>query len=420
MHLSSFSLWDESDDAVLLLTLRSVCFIITPAENVNTGSVAKMAAMATGDLKGSLRKLQTSLRSLKYQREVDYKGLAKGDPCSFLPIVSYAFTSFSSAVAEHLVENGVELMGKNDLSFIETVYKVLRDLFSYKPLLTKQQFLQFGFAERKIGLLCDIIGFVLEKHKQLTKGTKPVSPPKRRLLSRSDSKSTELPSHKQTQRLSAQTVVLSRPLVERHLSCSTPAQFSLSSDEPSQQKEDLADDDEDGKDSSDMMSPRPAAHMGYVSESTLRVVEAGLQDCVCRLGQQLTLLDARLQALEKSMAGKITIERSDWENLQSRVLLMEIRLAQNSVQDPGRAGGLVNLPAGVEKSYFSEETVVESVPLSSSMVVMRSASDSNSASCTSASQPPSSPEESIKERLERIANMMKNTSSLLKNVEPTI
>lgn len=52
------------------------------------------------------------------------------------------------------------------------VFQVLRDLFSYKPLLTKQQFLQFGFAERKISLLCDIIGFVLEKHKQLTKGTK--------------------------------------------------------------------------------------------------------------------------------------------------------------------------------------------------------------------------------------------------------
>ena len=56
-------------------------------------------------------------------------------------------------------------------------------------------------------------------------------------------------------------VVLSRPLVERHLSCSTPAQFSLSSDEPPQQKEDVADDDEDGKDSSDIMSPQSAAHM---------------------------------------------------------------------------------------------------------------------------------------------------------------
>lgn len=50
--------------------------------------------------------------------------LAKGDPSCCLPIVSYTFTSFSTAVAEHLVELGIELTGKNDLSFMESVYKV--------------------------------------------------------------------------------------------------------------------------------------------------------------------------------------------------------------------------------------------------------------------------------------------------------
>lgn len=50
--------------------------------------------------------------------------LAKGDPSCCLPIVSYALTSFSPAVAEHLVELGIELTGKNDLSFTESVYKV--------------------------------------------------------------------------------------------------------------------------------------------------------------------------------------------------------------------------------------------------------------------------------------------------------
>ncbi|XP_072533255.1 centrosomal protein of 44 kDa [Salminus brasiliensis] len=378
--------------------------------------------MATGDLKGSLKKLQTSLRSLKYPREVDYKGLAKGDPASCLPIVSYAFTSFSSAVAEHLVEQGIELTGKNDLSFIETVYKVLRDFFSYKPLLTKQQFLQVGFAERKAGLLCDMIGFVLEKHKQLTRGSKFVSPPKRRLLSRSDSKATESSPHKETKRIPAHTVVLSRPLVERHLGCSTPAQFSLSSDESPQQKEGEDEDEPGRKDSCDSSSPRPAAHMGSVSESALKAVEAGLQDCVSRLGKQLTLLDARLQDLEKRMAGKITIERSDWENLQSRVLLLETRLALTSAQDSPKAGGVVSLPANVEKRHCTEETALESVkePISRSAVMMRSLSDSNSSSYTSTSLPPSSSEENIKERLERIASMMKNTSSLLKDIEPTI
>ncbi|XP_066535335.1 centrosomal protein of 44 kDa [Hoplias malabaricus] len=376
--------------------------------------------MATGDVKGALRKLQTSLRFLKYPREVDYSGLAKGDPSSCLPIVSFAFTSFSPAVAEHLVENGMELTGKSDLSFVETVYKVLRDLFSYKPLLTKQQFLQFGFAERKAGLLCDIIGFVLEKHKQLTKGTKFVSPPKRRLLSRSDSKSTESPTHRNTKRTPAQTVYLSRPLVERHLGYSSP-QFSLSSDEPPQQKEEEEEEEEEeqreeGKEACVSTSPRPAAHMGGVSESMLRAVEAGLQDCVLRLGQQLTLLDARLQALEKNMSGKITIERSDWENLQSRVLLLETRLTLNTAQDPPRTSEGVIVPH--EKRHSTEETVLDPVkgPISISTLVGRPELDST----TPMSLPASSPEESIKERLERIASMMKDTSSLLKNIEPTI
>lgn len=47
--------------------------------------------------------------------------------------------------------------------------KVLRDIFQYKPLLTKQQFLQWGFSQRKISVICDIINLVLQKHSQLKK-----------------------------------------------------------------------------------------------------------------------------------------------------------------------------------------------------------------------------------------------------------
>ncbi|GAA6073299.1 centrosomal protein of 44 kDa isoform X1 [Tachysurus ichikawai] len=162
--------------------------------------------MSTGDVKGGLRKLQASLRSVKYPRDVDYQGLAKGDPSCCLPIVSYVFTSFSTSVAEHLVEHSIELAGKNDLSFVESVYKVLRDLFSYKPLLTKQQFLQFGFAERKLALLCDIIGFVLDKHKQLTKGSKSVGVLRRRQLSHSDSKSVDCSPPRETQKTPSEKV----------------------------------------------------------------------------------------------------------------------------------------------------------------------------------------------------------------------
>uniref|UniRef100_A0A8C5D3C8 Centrosomal protein of 44 kDa n=1 Tax=Gouania willdenowi TaxID=441366 RepID=A0A8C5D3C8_GOUWI len=125
--------------------------------------------MSTGDVHGCLRQLEGLLRVLKYPGQVDYSGLSKGDPSAFLPIVSFTLTSFSSPLAEHLVTAGFELSGKTDLRFTDTVYKVLRDIFHYKPVLTKQQFLQWGFSQRKLSLVCDIINLVLKKHNQLKK-----------------------------------------------------------------------------------------------------------------------------------------------------------------------------------------------------------------------------------------------------------
>nr|XP_016847976.1 PREDICTED: centrosomal protein of 44 kDa isoform X2 [Anolis carolinensis] len=124
--------------------------------------------MATGDLKGNLRKIEQGLRHLNYPNDVDYTGLAKGDPSVFLPIISYCFTSFSTRITELLVESGVELTAKNDFRFIEAVYKLLRDEFQYKPILSKQQFLHYGFAERKIQIVCDIISLVYKRHKELS------------------------------------------------------------------------------------------------------------------------------------------------------------------------------------------------------------------------------------------------------------
>ncbi|XP_045020934.1 centrosomal protein of 44 kDa isoform X4 [Bubalus bubalis] len=90
--------------------------------------------MATGDLKRSLRNLEQVLRSLNYPREVDCVGLVKGDTAASLPIISYSLTSYSPYVAELLVDSNVELLAKNDLRFIDTVYKkkavVIRHLYN--------------------------------------------------------------------------------------------------------------------------------------------------------------------------------------------------------------------------------------------------------------------------------------------------
>uniref|UniRef100_A0A8C6PXV4 Centrosomal protein of 44 kDa n=1 Tax=Nothobranchius furzeri TaxID=105023 RepID=A0A8C6PXV4_NOTFU len=90
-------------------------------------------------------------------------------PIAFLPILSFSLTSSSPPFAESLVAVGLELAGKTDLRFTDTLYKVLRDVFHYKPMLSKQQFLQSGFSQRKISFTCDIINLVLQRHCQLKK-----------------------------------------------------------------------------------------------------------------------------------------------------------------------------------------------------------------------------------------------------------
>ncbi|XP_061536050.1 centrosomal protein of 44 kDa isoform X5 [Phycodurus eques] len=125
--------------------------------------------LPTGDVQGCLRKLETLLRIVKYPGHVDYNGLSKGDPSAFLPILSFSLTTYSPPFAEQLVAAGLELTGKTDLRFTDTLYKVLRDIFHYKPIVSKQQFLQRGFAQRKISTLCDIIDLVLQRHSELKK-----------------------------------------------------------------------------------------------------------------------------------------------------------------------------------------------------------------------------------------------------------
>lgn len=50
--------------------------------------------------------------------------LSQGDPSAFLPIVSFTLTSFSPPFAEQLMAAGLELTGKSDLRFTDTLYKV--------------------------------------------------------------------------------------------------------------------------------------------------------------------------------------------------------------------------------------------------------------------------------------------------------
>ncbi|XP_020342830.2 centrosomal protein of 44 kDa [Oncorhynchus kisutch] len=373
--------------------------------------------MSTGDLKGCLRKLDAQLRALKYPREVDYNGLAKGDPSAFLPIVSYAFISYSPHLAEHLVRFGVELTGKNDLRFIECIYKVLRDLFHYKPILTKQQFLQFGYAERKTCILCDVIAFALQKHKELSKGNKP-KPRPRFQASSSDSKSEALPFQAETMNPMATKLSLSRPLVERHIGGDSWRSSSRTSDIEESEEE------EEGLGLEEVQNQAPTVpQTDLVVEGRLAVLEAQLLQVQTRLGG-LSSLEQRLELLEKASAGRIIIDKHQWENLESRVLLLETRLTL-STATAQESSSLIN--GGWSHHVADNATeVTESRPSPPESLLHNSGCERPQSSTPSASYPitpcvTTAPlEENMKERLERIANMMKDTSSLLRSIEPSM
>jgi len=123
--------------------------------------------MSTGDLRNNLYKLQSKLKKIEFHGYLNSMSLGKGDPESFLPLFHYILLDALPLVADYFASRGYNLYGKKDSRFIECVYKLLRDEFTYKPVITKEQFFSLGFSERKIILTCDIIDMCLELNKKL-------------------------------------------------------------------------------------------------------------------------------------------------------------------------------------------------------------------------------------------------------------
>lgn len=320
----------------------------------------------TGDVKGCVRDLETLLRVLKYPGYVDYTGLSKGDPSAFLPIASFALTAFSPAFAEQLMVTGLELTGKNDLRFTDTLYKILRDIFHYKPVLTKQQFLQWGFSQRKISLICDIINLVVQRDKQLKKSR--VRYPTSLKNGRGEAPPTQ----------SDADAMSNRPIVVSHTQPTSTVTITshvkaFSSSLPGNSITEMAGREENKEN---------IFHTSEV-EGRLSALEAQIESLQSGL-HRLSTLEKRLEELErernkdKNEGQVITVSRESWENLMSRIHLLETKLELSSTQSSGPPPG---------------------VPSTSSFV---------SSSMCDASK------EDINNRLERITNLMKSTSSLLK------
>uniref|UniRef100_A0A8B9N7C6 Centrosomal protein of 44 kDa n=1 Tax=Accipiter nisus TaxID=211598 RepID=A0A8B9N7C6_9AVES len=371
--------------------------------------------MATGDLKGSLRKIEQGLRLLNYPRDVDYTVLVKGDPAAFLPIISYSFTSFSTYIAELLVKCNVELTAKSDLRFIEAIYKLLRDQFQYKPILTKQQFLQFGFAERKMQIVCDIINCVVKKHKELSNSNKVKSQTRKKLRSfkyevwsncdnvLADPSGSGLNSKQ-------------KPQVERHsgneVNCDLhplplPAQ---------------------GGNEEELYLDRDVVEVKceqvIEDNSQIEFLKSQLSDCQEKL-HKLDWMEDKLCVLEEKLKGKVIIDEKDWNNLLSRVLLLETELLlQSKKRDlPTEFGNVsqectssrIPVSPGTER----KEEMPESLHQWSGYSSLLSTDPSPKAMTINSHDLTDVSKETTRQRMERISKIIEETSELLKTSSNT-
>ncbi|XP_015263631.1 PREDICTED: centrosomal protein of 44 kDa [Gekko japonicus] len=366
--------------------------------------------MATGDLKGNLRRIEQGLRLLNYSRDVDYTGLAKGDSSAFLPIISYCFTSFSTHIMELLVELDVELTAKNDLRFIEATYKLLRDHFQYKPVLTKHQFLQYGFAERKMQIVCEIISLVHKKHKELSNMNKVKSQTRKNIhVIKHESQASS--SHLLGSICDNAMNFQQKPQIERHVStCNTCSPKDVVS-EVLHEETDISYNSHEQllEDNDDQMKE-------------LKSQLAELQEKV----NKLNWIEEKLIVLEEKLQGKVIIDERDWNNLLSRVLLLETQLllqpekislpTESNNMNEENTSNIHMTPVSPDKG---KEELPESLHHSSGYSSLISSDPSPKAMVVNNHDLSKASKETTIQRMERINKMIEETSELLKTSSST-
>ncbi|XP_077724713.1 centrosomal protein of 44 kDa isoform X1 [Canis aureus] len=382
--------------------------------------------MATGDLKRSLRNLEQVLRMLNYPQEVDCVGLVKGDTAASLPIISYSLTSYSPYIAELLMESNIELIAKNDLRFVDTVYKLLRDQFNYKPILTKKQFLQCGFAEWKIQIICDILNCVMKKHKELSSLEKIPSQQRKKISSiKSEPLSTEKTSTESVGMDSTGRFITSgkkKAVVIRHLynedGLNIP-EDTISTVTDVREAFDVCD-----LKTTEIKVPEVKFLEIKSEQQDIRInpeitaLQTMLTECQEKL-QKLALVESRLESLEEKMKGKVMVNEKTWTNLLSRVTLLETEMLLskknneyidfNELNEDYESSNDIDILNPDRKSKERQT----SIPLSSGYSTVSSDSTPRTSSTSYCGLKENSEETTI-QKMERMKKMFEETAELLK------
>ncbi|KAL6083096.1 hypothetical protein STEG23_037959 [Scotinomys teguina] len=171
-------------------------------------------------------------------------------------------------------------------------YQLLYDQFDYKPILTKNQFLQSGFAEWKIQIVCDILNCVMKKHKELVDSDKRKAVVIRHLYSEDNIGIPEGP---------VSSTDVSEGCDESEEKTS---EVMIHEEQASEIKAKLKD---------------PCGH------PEMPALLLALAECQDKL-KRLDCVEKRLQGLEAATKGKVMVDEKAWNNLLSRVTLLETEM----------------------------------------------------------------------------------------------
>lgn len=113
----------------------------------------------SGDIQNHAEKLKALLRKVDYPERLTFDQIHDQNPTVFLKILHFVLIDYSpdfykgsSTLTLGLLEKNYELYSKNDLRFVEQVFKLCTKELNYKPALVISQFLSETFLEHKVPL----------------------------------------------------------------------------------------------------------------------------------------------------------------------------------------------------------------------------------------------------------------------------
>ncbi|KAL3317240.1 Centrosomal protein of 44 kDa [Cichlidogyrus casuarinus] len=117
--------------------------------------------MLSAGLINSVECLRRVLRQLRVKRSFDYDGMLAGKAESMVELLRYLLCELDLEIATRLINLGYTFTGLTTARFVDTWYKLMREVLDMRPGLTQIQFNRSAFAERKIQLVAEFASYLV-------------------------------------------------------------------------------------------------------------------------------------------------------------------------------------------------------------------------------------------------------------------